>query len=130
MNVERLKVHRDIYYSSTKEQSKIVNETLPTFKAEEIRQIFQDPKKWAQPRARSFFTFEKDRNVPMFPLAENQFLPMGDNSPASLDGRVWNGPKFVNRDMLLGRAMFVYWPHSLNKPIPYFPNFKQMGFIR
>lgn len=62
--------------------------------------------------------------------AKDQFLPMGDNSAQSLDGRVWNGPKFVERDMLIGRALIVFWPHSLNEPIPFFPNFKRMKFIR
>jgi signal peptidase I len=66
----------------------------------------------------------------MFSLQQHQFLPMGDNSPASLDGRVWEGPHFVGEENMIGRAMFIYWPHSLNKPIKYFPNFGKMGFIR
>jgi signal peptidase I len=61
---------------------------------------------------------------------KDQFLPMGDNSAQSLDGRVWDGPKFVERDLLIGRALVVFWPHSLNEPIPFFPNFKRMKFIR
>lgn len=130
MNITRLKVHRDVYYASTKDQYSISNEAKSTFSIQEIHGIFRSPAKWDQPRAKSYFQFEKDRDRPMFPLAENQFLPMGDNSPQSLDGRVWSGPKYVDRSMLIGRAMFVYWPHSLNKPIPYFPNFKRMGFIR
>ena len=61
---------------------------------------------------------------------QDQFLPMGDNSPQSLDGRVWDGEKYVERDVLIGRALFIYWPHTLNEPIPFFPNFAGMGFIR
>ena len=79
---------------------------------------------------------KKQQKDPMFELrvgktrAKDQFLPMGDNSPQSMDGRVWDGPKYVERDLLIGRALFVYWPHTLNEPIRYFPNFGRMGFIR
>ena len=63
--------------------------------------------------------------------AKDEFFPMGDNSTASLDARVWPGPdRFVPRDLLIGRAIFIYWPHSQNKPIPFFPNFTKMKFIR
>ena len=61
---------------------------------------------------------------------QDQFLPMGDNSPRSLDGRVWDGENYVERDMLIGRAILIYWPHTKNEPIKYFPNFERMGFIR
>jgi signal peptidase I len=66
----------------------------------------------------------------MFRLAEGQYMPMGDNSPASSDARVWSGAPYVEEALLLGRALFIYWPHSLNKPIPYFPNFQRMGPIK
>ncbi len=80
----------------------------------------------------------KDRGRGMAALATNPFQPLtlgpdqffacGDNSPASLDGRLWetvdpwvdehyppatpDGPRVgvVPRDLLLGRAFFVYWP--------------------
>lgn len=65
-------------------------------------------------------------------LGPDQFFACGDNSPASLDGRLWDNvdpwveeqypstapgsPRtgVVPRDLLLGRAFFVYWP-SLTK---------------
>ena len=62
--------------------------------------------------------------------SEDQFLPMGDNSPRSLDGRIWDGDHYVERNMLIGRAMLIYWPHTKNKPFKHFPNFERMGFIR
>jgi signal peptidase I len=54
-------------------------------------------------------------------LDEDQFFVLGDNSPASLDGRWWNGPGkgnggteyrtgVVPRDYLVGKAFCVYWP--------------------
>jgi signal peptidase I len=55
---------------------------------------------------------------------------MGDNSPQSNDARIWDGPRYVNDEYLLGKALFIYWPHAKTKPVPFFPNFERMGFIR
>ncbi len=55
---------------------------------------------------------------------------MGDNSPESSDARVWNGPSYVDRSYLLGKALLIYWPHAKTKPLPFFPNFERMGLIR
>jgi signal peptidase I len=44
-----------------------------------------------------------------YPVPPDQFLPLGDNSPNSLDGRFWGS--FPRTD-LIGRALFVYWPFS------------------
>jgi signal peptidase I len=64
---------------------------------------------------------------------EDQFLMFGDNSPESSDSRYW-GP--VDRHLLIGKALFIFWPHSFNKvpglglPFPFFPNFGDMGYVR
>lgn len=78
-----------------------------------------------------------------FTLKPDQFLMLGDNSPKSKDGRLWNGrgpdgdtEYYVQRDLLVGKAVFVYWPHSWNKvpgtsiPFPFFPNFARMKLVR
>ena len=59
-------------------------------------------------------------------LKADQFFCLGDNSPASSDGRFWGKPDpwvtaeyfpddptpsgIVPRDLMVGRAFFVYWP--------------------
>lgn len=63
-----------------------------------------------------------------FQLEEDQFLPLGDNSPASSDARYWS-EHYVDRRLLVGRAIFIYWPHSWNMP-PFLPNFRKMQPIR
>ena len=137
MTVNRLVVLRDVYYTSVKgrqNSSMLSNETNSNPNVTE--RLHQSPEKWDDPAAIDFFKRKKEHDKPMFELIDfkddrlDQFLPCGDNSPYSLDGRVWDGPKFVSRDMLIGRAMFIYWPHTKNKPIPYFPNFESMKFIR
>ena len=102
----------------------------------EVYATMRTPESWDTPAAQALFRRKKGQTEPMFSLLDSddddkdQFLPMGDNSAQSLDGRVWDGPRFVERDMLIGRAMFIFWPHSLQEPLPFFPNFERMGFIR
>jgi signal peptidase I len=71
--------------------------------------------------------------------SEDQYLPLGDNSPSSQDGRYWGNRHFVDRRLLVGKALYIYWPHSFDKirfsdsfsiPLPFFPNFGRMGFVR
>ena len=143
VRVRRIRVLRDLYYVSAMGQtrgiagtniSNLENEREESVK--KIEQFHQNPELWSGPQAVALFKKKKGQTEPMFVLidsdddAKDQFLPMGDNSPKSLDGRVWPGPHFVDRELLIGRAMLIYWPHTLNKPVPYFPNFGGMGFIR
>ncbi|MFT5300585.1 MAG: signal peptidase I [Mariniblastus sp.] len=136
--VTNLKIVRDIYYTSLQgyvNRGRGDNET-GNDDVVKIEELQANPEAWSSPEAVAFFQLKKGRFKPMFKLEkgakaeQDQFLPMGDNSPRSLDGRIWNGKNYVERDMLIGRAMMIYWPHTLNEPIPYFPNFGKMGFIR
>jgi len=71
-----------------------------------------------------------------FPLKADQFFALGDNSPKSKDSRLWEREHYVRRDLLIGKALYIYWPHSWNTlpgtniPFPLFPNFSRMGFVR
>ena len=81
-------------------------------------------------------------------IGADQFFCMGDNSPMSHDGRFWGSTDawvkrrlfpynrdpngLVPRELMVGRAFFVYFP----APFPYrtnrpgvFPNFADMRFI-
>ncbi|XZE18042.1 signal peptidase I [Pirellulaceae bacterium SH449] len=64
-----------------------------------------------------------------FPLLEDQFFPMGDNSAASSDARSWSDHHTPQR-LMIGRAVVLFWPHYWNAPVPFFPNFQRMGLIR
>lgn len=73
-------------------------------------------------------------------LTGDQFFVCGDNSPQSLDARLWDSPHpwvadidktmgVVHRDLMIGKAFFVYFPSPLKKkPIPV-PDFGEMRFI-
>lgn len=140
MTVSRLKVVRDIYYSSLRLETQNINERNWNESGEDpsaIRTILQDPLTWSTPSGLAYFNIKRNQTKPMFHLEygetrdKDQFFPMGDNSTQSLDARVWsNKNRYVERDLLIGRAIYVYWPHPLNEPIPFFPNFAKMKFIR
>lgn len=76
-------------------------------------------------------------------LGPDQFFVLGDNSPSSKDGRLWEGVDpwveaeidgavgIVPRKLLLGKAFFVYFPspYSAFGKIP-IPDVGRMRFIR
>ncbi len=139
MTVTRLKVVRDVYYSSVslEQDGSRFNDNETRMNPNSINEIMNSPEKWESQNSMNYFTAKRNQTEPMFSLEfgetreKDQFFPMGDNSTQSLDARVWPGPNhFVERDLLIGRAIYVYWPHTLNEPVPFFPNFAKMKFIR
>lgn len=115
-----LRVLRDKYYLALNEPFGANSDYTTGFSADVLR----DPSQWSKTDM-----FDRRRTV-QFELSEGQYFPMGDNSPQSADARTWNGPHFVERDLLIGKAVVIYWPHTWNRPIPFLPNFQRMGFIR
>jgi signal peptidase I len=132
--VSRIRMFRDVYYvasahytSTDYDYEGIIGDP------EAIHEVLSSPEFWAETPL-----FESRRESVQFDLQEDQFFPMGDNSPSSKDARLWARPDhneagpepFVERRLLTGKALLVYWPHPWNRPIPYFPNFQRMGLIR
>lgn len=46
-----------------------------------------------------------------FEVPENSYFMMGDNRNNSWDARYWTNT-YVQKEKILGKAMFVYWPFS------------------
>jgi signal peptidase I len=143
-----LRIYRDKYYiASSAEDSwgefndysrTVTIKGEPNFSEDEaIQQIFGQPDLWDESRS-TMFTDENRRHVE-FRLEADQFLPLGDNSPQSSDARFWKfdvapgryeDHYYVERDLLIGKALLIYWPHTWNRPVPFTPNFRRMGAIR
>ncbi|MGD0898241.1 MAG: signal peptidase I [Thermoguttaceae bacterium] len=132
--ISHLRLSRDIYYIAAEES------IMMDFKDGRPPDL-GDSRDWA-----TAFDNDNMRRIE-FPLADpdtdhpgkDRFFVLGDNSASSKDGRLW-GTKdteyWVSRDLLIGKAMFIYWPHSWGQlpgplaPLPCFPNFKRMRLVR
>jgi signal peptidase I len=133
-----IKVWRDMYYIACDESNRShcdlldspLNYVHNAYTVEEIEnsinRFFSDPDYWAK--------LGQTRRVE-FRLDQDQFLMLGDNSAKSKDSRLWTEdriPHFVHRDMLIGEALYVYWPHGLRlfgTRLAIIPNFKKMRRI-
>ena len=116
---QRLRVLRDVYYVATRG---IPSHEYRGFHEQEILRILGEPDEWPETSL-----FDKQDTFRMT-LEDDQLFPLGDNSPQSSDARMWQA-NFVQRDLLIGKALLIYWPHPWYRPIPYFPNFKRMRLI-
>lgn len=140
MEIRRIRLLRDLYYIAYSSDVNAFAQPLADFDlrttgihptAKAIDLLLSTPEYWS--------VFDDFRFVE-FKLREGEFLALGDNSGESKDSRLWAvedgvGPE-VPRDLLIGKALFIYWPHSedripgTNIPFPFFPNFKRMRVIR
>lgn len=140
---DKLKISRDVYYTATNIPGQ-TGDYQKTPGATALQTLVYPPANSADCEA----VFADRRAGIEFTMAEDQFFPMGDNSPQSKDGRLWavndsrinpSGQKkignYVERDLLIGKAIIVYWPHGwpigpVKLPINPIPNVDRMGKIR
>lgn len=135
LRVSQLNLRRDLYYIAAQGNSITdFGHSGPPYlpmspdRVAGFLQFLSDPSQWD-----AFRNF----NEVEFTLEKDQFLMLGDNSAASKDSRLWDREEFyVRRDLLIGKALYIYWPHSFNRVpgagiwFPFFPNFARMGFVR
>ena len=126
VDVEWLKVLRDKYYISTRGGPSMDQQYPNYVNPAEVIATFSDPSQWS---TSDLFDWDAAGTV-KFEMGDNHFFPLGDNSPQSKDARLWEGDPFVDGKLLTGKAMMIYWPHAWNRPVPFLPNVKRMGFIR
>lgn len=130
--VTRMQVWRDLYYIAPADVEPIRDVPVNPY---ELSQAAYIPSEW---------DIYKERIHTDYPLDDDQFFVMGDNSAESSDARFWGGANFagdaegqyLDGRLLIGKALSVYWPHSWNRipgvgiPFPLFPNFEDMRLVR
>jgi signal peptidase I len=118
VRIRHLKIDRDLYYIAERSSRAIVRGAITDFVDSPLRyhtpdgvvDLVSEPDHWD--------AFASTRQV-AFPLDDDQFLVLGDNSAASKDSRLWEAENFVyyvHRDMLIGKALVIYWPHGWDLP--------------
>lgn len=85
-----------------------------------LKTVYSSPTTWSKTQ---LFQLRRIKN---YTLEESQFFPMGDNSAASADARSWY-THYVPRELLIGKALVLLWPHS---PYMLTPQGSRMGLIR
>ena len=133
VQVSDLKIMRNMYYISTNNhavdnQCDLLHSPFHYVPSDEenIRLVLATPAYWEH--------FGKTRRTE-FILGKDQFLMCGDNSAQSSDSRLWTHqgiPHAVDRQFLIGEAVFVFWPHGHRIPgtrIALIPNFSKMRWI-
>jgi hypothetical protein len=133
LRVDHLRIFRDIYYIADRNSHDLITDfervhfPYRPLSQESVAQFLSTPEQWE--------VFDKRQTVE-FSLDADQFLALGDNSAESRDSRLWGDEYYVRRDLLIGKAFFIYWPHSWDELpyfhvfFPFFPNFARMGFVR
>jgi len=128
IRVRDLRVLRDIYYIAEQYRGLSMTGEITDFRdVAPPSRLLSDSGDWR--------AFDQARYVE-FVLKDDQFFVLGDNSARSKDSRLWESEHYVHRDLLIGKALLIYWPHSWHRipgtpiPFPFFPNFARMGFVR
>ena len=159
------RIYRDVYYIATKSIGRNREYSLNDFRESEetmklISQYEDDIARiepiWLLPRSSKLPSYSElslhldlfpawndskfliDRQALEFEVEEDEFFPMGDNSPQSSDARSSSwfnqvGRHTFNRKLFIGEALLIYWPHPDEIPgsgVSLIPNFRRIGVIR
>jgi signal peptidase I len=160
MEVRHLKVLRDIYYIADCRDSlpnqKPRSYPPPYYPPDVFQQPpltdfterfpkLADPSNWGEDfSSTNMATVETTLKPDPANPAKDQFFVLGDNSAQSQDGRLWASDPFwrggtrqywVDRELFIGKALFIYWPHGWRipyVPLPFnpVPYFQRMHLVR
>lgn len=144
MSVSSLRISRDIYYLAQEADRYSNSEYESGASQDKLHEAFTDPISWE-----TSVVFDSRQSI-KYELGEGHYFPLGDNSPQSKDARLWSQgnriagyhdpPPYVERKLMIGKALVVYWPHgwrptsagiaNMARNIAFIPNFPQMKLIK
>jgi signal peptidase I len=154
VEVRHLKILRDIYYIAdcrhglpVKSERGYPSEPAPLTDFINRYPKLDDPTNWdIDFSPKNMATVETTLNPDPANPAKDQFFVLGDNSAQSQDCRLWADPgnadyvlrrrePWVDRELFIGKALFIYWPHGWKipyVPLPFnpIPNFQRMHLVR
>lgn len=131
LTISHLNVSRDVYYlSCSKDNLGNGSQAQVDFRAptslSELRSFLANPETAFSGKGYSQGYIDMRSNE--FKLGEDEFFVLGDNSARSKDSRLWDNGRIPNRigdndqskhnhavprDLLIGKAFFIYWPHGI-----------------
>jgi signal peptidase I len=136
VKVSHIKVLRDVYYIAVFNEGR---RQAPTRLTDFISPPdLSNPRNWeydfSKVNMKKTCTIKLDLPDPAHP-EKDRFFVLGDNSAQSSDGRLWVGEWWVERELLIGKALFIYWPHGWEVPylqLPFnpIPYFQRMHLVR
>jgi signal peptidase I len=112
VNGQPLPEHRIEAIDKQDNESPLVIQNDPPRKPGESYNVFYHPDSGDQPRE-DFDVFKYEGDGQEIVVPQGRYFVMGDNRENSEDSRFWG---FVPREMVIGRAMFVYWSYDESMP--------------
>lgn len=103
-SVSDLVITRDIYYLANPSGFRFQNFQTA------LAQYLDQPDEWSK----RYSEQAGEMDSAELKITEDGYLALGDNSPRSMDSRLW-APSLqsVPRKFLVGKAFFIYWPHGV-----------------
>ena len=131
VRVSNLVLKRDIYYTHSVGGASASYDYDVPGGCSSLQAFLRDPVQWDP--------FANLRPSNDFNLSPDEFFVLGDNSPQSRDSRAWDRGHAVPRQLMIGNAFFIYWPHAVpfGPKVPgtnlqplFYPQFGRMKFIK
>lgn len=143
VKINNLKLLRDVYYIAagrflepwdsahyvdfgTSRCDRLASERVYLGNEDEVAKFMSSPSLWKG--------YGNSKSI-LLRQGADQYVAFGDNSGFSLDSRLWatnKTPHYVDKNLLIGKAFYVYWPHGKPLPFiakPYWPNFSKMRHV-
>jgi signal peptidase I len=113
VNGQPLPEHRIEAVDKNDNKSPLGDVNDPPRKPGETYNVFYHPGSGNAQRSEEYAVFKYEGDGRELTVPQGKYFVMGDNRESSEDSRYWG---FVPRELVIGRAMFVYWSYDESEP--------------